>query len=105
MSVLSLRGSPWDLSRCPVANAWRKAVSSRAARWPWVIQMTRTPSLTPAEAGARSSTLASPSLSAVLGGSSGGQDAFASAGELLACSETFFGWVGVHVSYYLGQGS
>src|SRR5699024_12312171 len=41
----------------------------------------------------------------LLGGSSGGQDAFASAGELLACSETFFGWVGVHVSYYLGQGS
>src|SRR5699024_5789459 len=41
----------------------------------------------------------------LLGGFSGGQDAFASAGELLACPGAFFGWCWVHVSYYLGQGS
>src|SRR5699024_78768 len=39
-----------------------------------------------------------------LGGLSGGKDAFASAGGLLAWSGAFFGFLRVRVSYYLCQG-
>src|SRR5699024_12741856 len=41
----------------------------------------------------------------LLGGLSGGKDTFASTSELLACSGAFFGFLRVHVSYYLCQGS
>src|SRR5699024_12630231 len=41
----------------------------------------------------------------LLGGVSGGKDTFASTSELLACSGAFFGFLRVHVSFFLCYGS